>query len=169
MDEVVRIANIIDDSIVDGPGIRMTIFFQGCKHGCKGCFNPETWDFNDGHDCKIIDIYNAAMKNPLLQGITLSGGDPIYQVSAALKLVELFENTNLDIMVYTGFTYEELQEIEKNNGDLQAFLSKIDYLVDGQFVLELKDIGLKFRGSSNQRIIDMKKTRSEDRVVTIEF
>ena len=108
MPDYVRIASVIDDSIVDGPGIRMTIFFQGCAHNCAGCFNPETWDFDKGHLCDIKKIYNAAMENPLLSGITLSGGDPIYQVSNALKLVELFENTNLDIICYTGFTIEEL-------------------------------------------------------------
>lgn len=169
MSDYIRIANVIDDSIVDGPGIRMTIFFQGCAHNCEGCFNKETWDFNGGHLCDIEKIYDAAMKNPLLQGITLSGGDPIYQVSGALKLVNLFKNTDLDIMVYTGFTYEELLEMSKNNEDLQAFLQKIDYLVDGKFDINKKDIGLKFRGSSNQRIIDIKKTILNNKIITTNF
>ena len=147
----------------------MTIFFQGCNHKCFGCFNKETWDFQGGHLCDINKIYEAAMKNPLLSGITLSGGDPIYQVSGALKLINLFQNTNLDIMVYTGFTYEELLEMEKNNEDLHTFLDKIDYLVDGPFEIDKKDIGLKFRGSSNQRIIDMKKTRKEGKIITTDF
>ena len=169
MSDYVRIASVIDDSIVDGPGIRMTIFFQGCAHNCAGCFNPETWDFDKGHLCDIKKIYNAAMENPLLSGITLSGGDPIYQVSNALKLLELFENTNLDIICYTGFTIEELFEMEKNNKDLQAFLRKIDYLIDGKFDITKKDISLKFRGSSNQRIIDMKKTFKENKIITTDF
>lgn len=169
MTDFIRIASVIDDSIVDGPGIRMTIFFLGCNHKCFGCFNKETWDFQGGHLCDINKIYEAAMKNPLLSGITLSGGDPIYQVSGALKLINLFQNTNLDIMVYTGFTYEELLEMEKNNEDLHTFLDKIDYLVDGPFEIDKKDIGLKFRGSSNQRIIDMKETRKEGKIITTDF
>ena len=84
----IKIASVINDSIVDGPGIRMTVFFQGCSHGCEGCFNKETWDFNGGHYCDVEDIYKAAMNNPLLDGITLSGGDPIYQVKGALELVK---------------------------------------------------------------------------------
>ena len=167
--KTIRIASVIDDSIVDGPGIRMTIFFQGCKHGCPGCFNKETWDFKGGHDCDIEKIYNEAMKNPLLQGITLSGGDPIYQVEGALELVKLFKNTDLDIMCYTGFVYEELLELEKTNPALKEFLDTIDYLVDGPFILEQKDISLKFRGSKNQRVIDMKKTRKEGKVITTNF
>ncbi len=169
MSDEIRIASVIDDSIVDGPGIRMTIFFQGCAHGCVGCFNQETRDFNGGHLCEISKIYDAALKNPLLNGITLSGGDPIYQVNGASKLVKLFKNTSLDIMVYTGFTYEELLEMEKNNKDLQAFLDNIDYLVDGRFDISKKDISLKFRGSSNQRIIDMKKTRKEGKIIETDF
>ena len=165
----IRIAQVIDDSIVDGPGIRMTVFFQGCGHACKGCFNEETWDFCGGHLCDIEKIYNAAMKNPLLQGITLSGGDPLYQVEGALELVKLFKNTNLDIMCYTGFTYEELLEIEQEKPAMKEFLDTIDYLVDGPFMIDKRDISLKFRGSSNQRIIDLKKTRKEGKIITTNF
>lgn len=165
----IKIASVIDDSIVDGPGIRMTIFFQGCKHGCKECFNKETWDFNGGHYCDVEDIYKAAMKNPILDGITLSGGDPIYQVKGALELVKQFENSGLNIMCYTGFTYEELLEMKKNNGDLEAFLSKIDFLVDGLFDITKKDISLRFRGSSNQRIIDVKKSLKENKVIELDL
>ena len=165
----IKIASVMDDSIVDGPGIRMTVFFQGCSHGCKGCFNKETWDFNGGHYCDVEDIYKAAMNNPLLDGITLSGGDPIYQVKGALELVKLFENTPLNIFVYTGFTFEELLEISKNNEDLQAFLEKIDYLVDGKFDITKKDISLRFRGSSNQRIINVKQSLKENKIICEEF
>ena len=165
----IKIASVIDDSIVDGPGIRMTVFFQGCSHECEGCFNKETWDFNGGHYCDVEDIYKAAMNNPLLDGITLSGGDPIYQVKGALELVKLFENTPLNIFVYTGFTFEELLEISKNNKDLQAFLEKIDYLVDGKFDITKKDISLRFRGSSNQRIINVKQSLKENKIICEEF
>lgn len=165
----IKIASVIDDSIVDGPGIRMTVFFQGCSHGCEGCFNKETWGFNGGHYCDVEDIYKAAMNNPLLDGITLSGGDPIYQVKGALELVKLFENTPLNIFVYTGFTFEELLEISKNNEDLQAFLEKIDYLVDGKFDITKKDISLRFRGSSNQRIINVKQSLKENKIICEEF
>ena len=109
------------------------------------------------------------MNNPLLDGITLSGGDPIYQVKGALELVKLFENTPLNIFVYTGFTFEELLEISKNNEDLQAFLEKIDYLVDGKFDITKKDISLRFRGSSNQRIINVKQSLKENKIICEEF
>ena len=161
----IKIASVIDDSIVDGPGIRMTVFFQGCKHYCKECFNQETRDFNGGHFCDVDDIYKVAMNNPLLDGITLSGGDPLYQLEGAYELVKKFENSGLNIMVYTGFTFEEILEMKKNNELLQAFLEKIDILVDGRFDIEKKDISLKFRGSSNQRIIDVKKTLSSNSIV----
>lgn len=165
----IKIASVINDSIVDGPGIRMTVFFQGCNHQCVGCFNKETWDFNGGHYCDVEDIYKVAMKSPLLDGITLSGGDPFYQIKGALELVKLFENTNLNIMAYTGFTYEELLEISKNNGDLQAFLPKIDILVDGRFDINKKDIGLRYRGSSNQRIINVKESLKQNKVILYNF
>ena len=169
MSKQIRIANIINDSIVDGPGIRLTVFFQGCAHACKDCFNKETWDFNGGVLYDIDKIYDIAMKNPLLDGITLSGGDPLYQVEGALELVKLFKNTDLNIMVYTGFNYEELIEISKNKPVMHEFLENIDYLVDGPFVTELRDISLKFRGSSNQRIIDVQKTLKENKVVLADF
>ena len=169
MSKQIRIANIINDSIVDGPGIRLTVFFQGCAHACKDCFNKETWDFKGGVLYDIDKIYDIAMKNPLLDGITLSGGDPLYQVEGALELVKLFKNTDLNIMVYTGFTYEELIEISKNKPVMHEFLENIDYLVDGPFVTELRDISLKFRGSSNQRIIDVQKTLKENKVVLADF
>lgn len=165
----IKINSVINDSIVDGPGIRLTVFFQGCAHKCPGCFNEETRDFNGGHYADVEDIYKVAMQNPLLDGITLSGGDPFYQIKGALELVKLFDNTNLNIMAYTGFTFEELLEIAKNNEDLQAFLPKIDFLVDGMFDINKKDISLKFKGSSNQRIINVKESLKINSIVLIDF
>lgn len=165
----IKINSVINDSIVDGPGIRLTVFFQGCAHKCPGCFNEETRDFNGGHYVDVEDIYKVAMQNPLLDGITLSGGDPFYQIKGALELVKLFDNTNLNIMAYTGFTFEELLEITKNNEDLQVFLPKIDFLVDGMFDINKKDISLKFKGSSNQRIINVKESLKINSIVLIDF
>ena len=163
---MINIAGIEYNSIVDGPGVRTSIFVQGCSHNCEGCHNPETHEFYAGKNFSVDELFSLIEKSSISKKITLTGGDPIYQVSGALKLVNLFKNTDFDIMVYTGFTYEELLEMSKNNEDLQAFLQKIDYLVDGKFDINKKDIGLKFRGSSNQRIIDIKKTILNNKIIT---
>jgi len=166
---MIRIASYIDDSIVDGPGIRFVVFFQGCDHKCKGCFNPETWDFDKGNLIEEVELFNKIKKNPLLNGVTFSGGDPFYQIKGALGLAKLIKTTNLNIFAYTGFLYEELLEKAKTDKDLDELLHLIDYLVDGPFVFEQKDISLKYRGSKNQRIIDLKKSLNEGKVIIKDF
>lgn len=166
---MIRIASYIDDSIVDGPGIRFTIFFQGCDHKCKGCFNPETRDFNKGTLIEEEELFNRIKENPLLSGVTFSGGDPFYQIKGALSLAKLIKTTNLNIFAYTGFLYEELLEKAKSDKDLDELLHLVDYLVDGPFILEQKDISLRYRGSKNQRIIDLKKSLNERKIVIKDF
>lgn len=163
----IRIAGYVDDSIVDGPGIRFTIFTQGCAHHCFNCHNPETWDFDKGKDVDIDELISKIKRNPLLQGITLSGGDPLYQVNACLELVKKVKelNSDLDIIIYTGFTFEELAINFKKNNDLLSLLKLSDILIDGKYEDSLRDLTLRFRGSSNQRVINLKKTFLEEKIV----
>lgn len=161
----IRIAGKVDDSIVDGPGIRYTVFFQGCPHHCPGCHNPETHDFNGGHFEEIDDIINEIKKNPLLLGVTISGGEPFSQKEELLTLVKEIRKTNLNIMVYTGYTFENL--INSDNVT-KEILSNIDYLVDGPFILKERDLELIFRGSRNQRYIDVKKTLKENKIILVD-
>lgn len=161
----IRIAGKVDDSIVDGPGIRYTIFFQGCPHHCPGCHNPETHDFNGGHFEEIEDIINEIKKNPLLLGVTISGGEPFFQKEELLTLVKEIRKTNLNIMVYTGYTFENLINSDSITKEI---LSNIDYLVDGPFILKERDLELIFRGSRNQRYIDVKKTLKENKIILVD-
>lgn len=155
----IRLAGVIRESIVDGPGLRFTVFCQGCPHGCEGCHNPDTHDFDGGYDCDISKIVAAIDENPLLDGVTFSGGEPLCQPEAFLNLAKEIKKRNLNIVIYTGFKFEELQEKAKTDEALQNLLELTDLLIDGPFVLKQRDLTLLFRGSSNQRIIDMNRTR----------
>lgn len=137
-----RIAGILPCSFVNGDGARYVVFVQGCKHHCKGCHNPETWNFDGGREITPEEIFADFRKHRLLDGITLSGGDPFYQQEECLALLELMPNVN--VWIYTGFEYDEISETE--------LAKKADVLVVGRFVDELKCDGQYF-GSSNQKII----------------
>lgn len=164
----IRMAGVVRESIVDGPGLRMAVFCQGCPHGCPGCHNQETHDFAGGYDCEIEKIVQAVKADPLLDGVTFSGGEPFCQPEAffnlALALKEL--RPDLNLMAYSGYTYEEL--IAMHSEGVDRLLAIIDYLVDGPFILAERDLTLLFRGSANQRIIDMNRTRAEGSVVLAE-
>jgi len=163
--DVIRIAGIIKESIVDGPGIRMVVFAQGCRHNCPGCHNPQTHSFDGGTLVTVEHILEQAKKNPLLDGITFSGGEPFEQAEVFAVLARKAREFNLDIMTYTGYTYEQLTDGSDRQKGWRALLDETDILVDGRFELEKKNLLLKFRGSENQRIIDLKKTRESGRVV----
>lgn len=165
MKDSIRIAGIIRESIVDGPGIRFVVFCQGCAHACKNCHNPESWDFKGGYDCEIDKILDAIDKDPLLDGVTFSGGDPIYQAESFYELAKEIKKRNLNIVLYTGFTFEELIEREKEDPFIEKLLSLVDILVDGPFIDEKKDLTLLFRGSNNQRIIDVQNTLKQGKIV----
>ena len=149
-----RISGIVEESIVDGPGIRLVIFTQGCKHNCKECHNSHTHSFNGGYDIDIEDIIDLVQANPLLDGITLSGGDPFEQALTCSILATKVKELGLNVIAYTGYTFEE---ISKNN-DYKKLLSSIDILIDGKFEIAKKDLTLAFRGSRNQRIINVKNS-----------
>ena len=167
-DNTIRMAGVVRESIVDGPGLRMAVFCQGCPHGCPGCHNQETHDFAGGYDCEIEKIVQAVKADPLLDGVTFSGGEPFCQPEAffnlALALKEL--RPDLNLMAYSGYTYEELTAMHSEGVD--RLLAIIDYLVDGPFILAERDLTLLFRGSANQRVIDMNRTRDEGAVVLAE-
>lgn len=159
----IRIASLIDDSIVDGPGIRFTVFTQGCPHHCEGCHNPQTHDPNGGHLETIENIISKIKKNPLLCGVTISGGEPFYQKESLLTLVKEIKKLNFDIIVYTGYVCETL--LAMNDATINEILDNIDYLIDGPFILKQRDLTLYFKGSQNQRFIDIKKSKEENKVV----
>ena len=166
-----RIAGFSNDSIVDGPGIRFTVFYQGCKHHCKNCHNPETWNFNSGTLIDNDEIINKIKGNPLLDGVTLSGGDPMFQLDAVIDLCQKIkkELPELNIILYTGYTYEELLDMRQFFPNIEVLQRFLDYIVDGKYVEELRDLTLHFKGSSNQRIIDVKKSIENNNVTTIEW
>lgn len=155
-------ANIQPDSIVDGEGIRTVIWFQGCLHHCKECHNPETWNFDGGIEFDVEEI-KAEIKNLKYQnGVTLSGGDPFFQPIAALEIAKYAHSLGLNVWCYTGFTFEELLEEDIAK---KEFLKNIDVLIDGRFEIAKKSLACKFRGSTNQRIIDVTKSLENNKVV----
>lgn len=150
-----KIAGIVDDSIVDGEGVRLTVFTQGCPHHCHGCHNPQTWSLDGGHEVDTEEIVQKLKENPLLSGITFSGGEPFLQPAPLAEIARAAHKLGLDVWSYTGFTLEELEK----RTDVQQLLNEVDVLVDGPYVEALRDLTLRFRGSSNQRIIDLKELR----------
>lgn len=160
----IRIAGTVNDSIVDGNGLRYTIFVQGCHHHCKGCHNPQTHSFDGGKEVSISDLFETITSNTLLDGVTFSGGEPFAQAKPLVELADLVkQNTNLNIVTYTGYTFEEI--VTSNNPDWIALLNSTDILIDGKFIEDLKSYELRFRGSSNQRYIDVKQSLLQHKVV----
>ena len=157
--KTLRLAGVMRESIVDGPGIRMTVFGQGCPHHCKGCHNPETHDPNGGYISHPENILKAIDQNPLLQVVTFSGGEPFFQAEAFAELGAEIKKRGLHIMTYSGYTFEQISDgIEKGKTGWKELLSVTDILVDGRFIIEERSLDLLFRGSRNQRLIDVHKS-----------
>lgn len=148
----IRIAGLVNDSIVDGPGFRFTIFTQGCPHHCVGCHNPQTHDFQGGSNMDTDEIVSRFKKNPLLDGITLSGGEPFCQSEACAELAREARALGLNVWCYSGYTFEELAS---GKDEWKTLLQELDVLIDGPFVLEERSLECRFRGSRNQRVIDV--------------
>lgn len=167
MSQYIKIAGIVKESIVDGPGIRLVVFGQGCKHHCPGCHNPESHSFEGGELMEIDSIIELVKENPLLDGVTLSGGDPFEQSESFAILAKKVKELGLNIITYTGYTYEEILD----NIDLvpgwKKLLYSTDILVDGKFEIDKKSLMLKFKGSSNQRIIDVNKSLKTGKIIVI--
>ena len=156
-------ADLQIDSIVDGEGLRTVIWTQGCSHNCAYCHNPHTHDFNGGDLVDIEDVIERLEELEGQSGVTFSGGDPMFQSKACYLLAKKVHELGMNVWAYTGFTYEEL--LEKGNEDILKFLSEIDVLIDGKFEIDKKSLDLEFRGSTNQRIIDVKKSLENHEVV----
>ena len=167
-DNEIRYAGTANDSIVDGPGLRYCIFTQGCPHKCPGCHNPQTHDFEVGKTADLSFFIEKIRKNPLLDGVTFSGGEPFCQAKALAALAHELKDTELNIVTYTGYTYEYLIENADESNGFMELLKCTDILIDGPFIQKLRSIELKFRGSSNQRIIDCRKSLETGTVVEID-
>ncbi|MGL5694183.1 MAG: anaerobic ribonucleoside-triphosphate reductase activating protein [Peptostreptococcaceae bacterium] len=162
-----RVASpIMFDSIVDGPGLRMVIWTQGCIHNCYGCHNTQTHSLNGGYEIQCGEVIDGLRKSKLQKGITISGGEPFLQPKPLELIAKEAKRIKMDVWAYTGFKFEEL--LDKNNIDYYNrinLLKQIDILVDGKFEISKKDIGLMYRGSSNQRIIDVQRSLKSNEVI----
>jgi len=158
---MIRVIDVIEDTMVDGPGFRTSIYCAGCRHRCPGCHNPQSWAFDAGHDMTVEQLMRIIEVDPYTQGVTFSGGDPMYQAAAFAELArQIHRRTQKDIWCYTGFTFESLI-----HDDQRELLAEVDVLVDGPFVQSLHDPDLLFRGSSNQRLIDVQASRYSGKTV----
>lgn len=163
-----HLAGVVRESIVDGPGIRYTVFAQGCPHRCQSCHNPQTWCFEGGVETDTGRIISEMKKNPMLKGLTLSGGEPFCQGMPMAELAREAHSSGYDVITYTGFTFEELLNKAKTEEGVLALLEETDILVDGPFIQDQKSYDLRFRGSANQRIIDVKSSLNGS-IVTAAF
>lgn len=160
---LIRIAGITEDSIVDGPGLRLTVFLQGCPHHCKGCHNPETWDPIGGTLMDTRDIVAMMDKNPMLDGITLSGGEPFMQSAPCEELARLAHLRGLNVWCYTGYTWETIEEAL----DIYplSLIREVDVLVEGPYIESQRTLELPWRGSRNQRLIDVQESLRQGNAV----
>ena len=161
------IAGIVQDSIVDGPGLRVSVFTQGCPHGCEGCHNPESQDFAGGKEMSVEEIMSIISKNELTDGITLTGGEPFCQPAGCTQIAKAAKAAGLNVWAYSGYTFEELLSLSKENGNILELLTLIDVMVDGRFILAEKSFNVKWRGSKNQRLINVPQSLAENKTVVL--
>ncbi|MDD3654010.1 MAG: anaerobic ribonucleoside-triphosphate reductase activating protein [Desulfotomaculaceae bacterium] len=169
MNTLIRVAGLIPESIVDGPGIRFVVFAQGCRHNCPGCHNPETHSFTGGHLVDINSILQQMRDNRLLDGITLSGGEPFEQAAAFAELAKKAKTFGYNVMTYTGYTYECILDGMNERAGWANLIKSTDILVDGKFDQARKSLLLPFRGSANQRIIDVKESFRTNKIIILSF
>ena len=155
----IRLFGVVQDSIVDGYGFRTAIFTQGCPHRCEGCHNPQSHDAAGGELWLLEEVEKKYTNNPLLEGITFSGGEPFCQAEPCAELARRAHAKGLTVWAYSGYTYEELLKKAKEEPDTGALLAEIDVLVDGRFVLAERSLELPYQGSRNQRVLDLQATR----------
>ena len=162
---MISVLDIVEDTMVDGPGFRTSIYCAGCPNACPGCHNPQSWDITAGHEMSTEDIMKIIKADPYAN-VTFSGGDPMFQPEGFAELAEAIrKETNKTIWCFSGFTYEHLIKDKRQ----RKLLELVDVLVDGPFVKALRDEDLVFRGSSNQRIINVKKSLQEGKIVLQEL
>ncbi|MFQ8706286.1 MAG: anaerobic ribonucleoside-triphosphate reductase activating protein [Thomasclavelia sp.] len=157
----IRLFGTANDSIVDGPGLRYTIFTQGCYHKCMGCHNPKSHDINGGYLKDINEIIIEIDENPLLDGITLSGGEPMLQIEPLIEICKEVKQRGLSIVIYSGFTFEQIVKDSK----MKSLLELCDMLIDGKFEQDKKSLSLLYRGSSNQRLINIQESLRQAKVI----
>lgn len=160
----IRIAGVVQESIVDGPGIRYTIFTQGCPFHCPGCHNVQTQPLDGGMEVKLRVLYDEIKADPLITGVTFSGGEPFIQTRPLIILAKILKAEGYSLWSYSGYTFDKLSD------DFMRYelLELLDVVVDGPFVQALKSLSIDFRGSTNQRIIDVKKSLAQNKVVLAE-
>lgn len=154
---MLKLSAFVNDSIVDGPGLRFSVFVQGCPHHCPGCHNPQTHPFEGGTPMDLEELLDRIRRNPLLDGVTFSGGEPFCQAKELAVLGKAIRTLGLNIMTYTGYTFEYLYAHRANDG-IGDLLDVTDWLVDGPFIESQRSLELQFRGSANQRILDVPKS-----------
>jgi len=159
-----RLSGITQESLVDGPGLRYVIFAQGCQHCCPHCQNPETWDVNAGKEFSVKQVIRLLkQQKKTKRGVTFSGGEPFLQAAELAEVAQAAHEKGWDVVTYTGFTYEEL--IEDGSDGVKALVSASDILIDGKYIHKLRNTRLQFRGSSNQRMIDVAATQKSGQIV----
>ena len=156
------LAGIVQDSIVDGPGLRTTLFCQGCPHHCPGCHNPETWEFGTGTPMAPERILEIVESNPMCRGVTFSGGEPFSQAGEFARLGAMLKEKGYEVAAYSGYTFEELLHGAREQ---QALLHTLDVLIDGPFVLSERSLDLNFRGSRNQRVLNVPESLRQQKPV----
>ena len=159
---MLELSGIVTDSIVDGPGIRTTVFSQGCPHHCPGCHNPETWEFGCGTPMEEAQILQIVSANPLCRGVTFSGGEPFAQAEGFAKLAKLLKEAGYEVASYSGYSFEQLLQGTPAQKEL---LQTIDILIDGPYLQAERSLELSFRGSKNQRILDVPKSLAQGKAV----
>ena len=168
MGYLLKVAGTTQDSIVDGPGLRFVVFTQGCDKECEGCHNPATWDIGGGTEISVEDLEKIMLENPLTDGLTLSGGEPFLQAAECANLAKAARLANLNVWVYSGYTFEELLLRSKKDLHVKNLLEQSDVLVDGAFDLSKRTLSLTWRGSLNQRLIDVKMSMKLGKAVEME-
>ena len=162
----IRLAGLVPESIVDGPGYRFAVFTQGCPHHCPGCHNPKTHDFTGGYEADTDDVIAKIGGNPLVRGVTLTGGEPMMQAGALCGIAQAAKAKGMNVWCYTGYTLEEL--LGEQNLDRMRLLEYVDVLVDGPYLSHERSLDLLYCGSKNQRLIDMNKTREAGEICLYE-
>ena len=153
-----KIAGLVHDSIVDGPGLRFVVFVQGCTIRCYGCHNKNTWDISGGAEVSVDYIINDMLTNPLTDGLTISGGEPFEQAADCIGLAAAARQNNLNVWIFSGKTFEELLKEADKKREVKELLALTNVLIDGRYIASERTLALKWRGSKNQRMIDVQKS-----------
>ena len=164
--DVIRVGGVEPESIVDGPGFRYTVFVQGCDFRCPGCHNARLQTSEGGRETPVSELLRDIISNPLLDGLTFSGGDPFTQAEACAALAEKVRSLGLSVVTFTGYLWEDL--LASGREDWLRLIQASDIIVDGPFIMALRDLDLRFRGSANQRLVDTRRSLASGRAVVLE-